>query len=308
VRRFELLEPGSLEEAAVQLADRPDARPIAGGTAMLILIKQGLYQPVCLVNLARAEGARGIVWDPGTGLRIGALTTIHDVGASPDVRAHYPLLASACSVVANIRIRHLATLGGNLAHADHQSDPPAALLALDAEVELLAAGGGRRVPLGEFLLGSYETALGPGELVSAIRVPAPAQPGGTGADRNVITRSRYLKFTSRSAGDRPCASIAVLLRASADRCEDLRLVVGAVSTVPVRVRDGEAIAAGRPLTTERIEAIGEAAAAAVDPVEDIRGPADYKRRVVSVLTRRVLASLAAPAGAGAAAHAATGAA
>jgi carbon-monoxide dehydrogenase medium subunit len=298
MRRFEILEPRSFEEAVAQLADRPDARPIAGGTAMLILIKQGLYQPPCLINLARIEGAAGIGEDPSGGLRIGALTTIHDVGASPLVRDHYPLLASACSVVANIRIRHLATLGGNVAHADHQSDPPAALLALAAEVELLSAGGRTRsVPLGEFLLGSYDTAIESGELVTAIRLPAPPSPSGAAA------HSQYLKFTSRSSGDRPCASIAMVVRGSSHRCEDLRLVVGAVSTVPVRVLEGEALAAGEPLTPARIEAIGEAAAAAVDPVEDIRGPAEYKRRIVSVLTRRVLtslASLAAPAQPGAA--------
>jgi carbon-monoxide dehydrogenase medium subunit len=108
-------------------------------------------------------------------------------------------------------------------------------------------------------------------------------------------QSRYLKFTSRSAADRPCASIAAVVRESDGRCEELRLVVGAVSTVPVRVRDAEALAAGQVLTPERIDAIGEAAAAAVDPVEDVRGPADYKRRVVGVLARRVVASLAAPA-------------
>jgi carbon-monoxide dehydrogenase medium subunit len=288
MRRFELLEPRSFEEAVAQLAERPDARPIAGGTAMLILIKQGLYQPPCLVNLARIEGAAGIAADPAGGVRIGALATIHDVGASPIVREQYPLLASACSVVANIRIRHLATLGGNIAHADYQSDPPAALLALDAEVELLSAGGRTRaVPVGEFLLGSYDTAIESGELVTAIRLPA--RPSPTGAPAH----AQYLRFTSRSSGDRPCASIATVVRGSSERCEELRLVVGAVSTVPVRVREGEALANGEALTPARIEAIGEAAAAAVDPVEDIRGPAEYKRRIVGVLTRRVLTALAA---------------
>jgi carbon-monoxide dehydrogenase medium subunit len=282
MRRFELLEPRSFEEAVAQLADRPDARPIAGGTAMLILIKQGLYAPSCLVNLARIEGAAGIDWDPTAGLRVGALTSIHDVGASPVVRERYPLLAAACGVVANIRIRHLATLGGNVAHADYQSDPPAALVALDAAVEVLESGGATHsVPIADFLLGSYETALEPGELVTAIRLPPP-QPAAT----------RYLKFTSRSSGDRPCASIAVLLRAPGGRCEALRVVVGAVSTVPVRARAAEALAIGEALTQDRIGAVAAAAAEAVDPVEDIRGPAAYKRRVVEVLTRRVVASLA----------------
>jgi carbon-monoxide dehydrogenase medium subunit len=289
VRRFELLEPLSFEEASAQLADRADARPIAGGTAMLILIKQGLYAPPCLVNLARIEGAAGIEWDPGKGLRIRALTSIHDVAASPVVRERYPLLAQACGVVANIRIRHLATLGGNIAHADFQSDPPSALLALGAEVEVLAPGGPTRtVPVEEFLLGSYETALELGELVTAIRIPPP-----------VPATSRYLKFTSRSSGDRPCASIAALVGLSEGRCETLRLVVGAVSTVPLHVQAAETIALGEALTADRIDAIGDAASEAVDPVEDIRGPADYKRRVVGVLARRVLSSLAA-AGAGAA--------
>src|ERR1044072_8593329 len=124
MRRFELLEPRSLDEAWEIQASREDARFIAGGTALLILIKQGVLVPPVLVNLKKITGASEITFDPGQGLRIGALASIFDLESSPEIRAHYPVLGEACHVVANIRIRNLATIGGNIAHADYQSDPP----------------------------------------------------------------------------------------------------------------------------------------------------------------------------------------
>ena len=116
MRRFQLEEPRSMQEALQILVDREDSKPIAGGTALLILIKQGLYVPKTLVNLKKIKNASDITYDAERGLRVGALTTIHDLETSPVVCEHYPTLANACHVVANIRIRNMATIGGNLAH------------------------------------------------------------------------------------------------------------------------------------------------------------------------------------------------
>jgi carbon-monoxide dehydrogenase medium subunit len=282
MRRFELLEPTSLDEACALLAEREDRRPIAGGTALLVLIKLGLYIPTTLVNLKKVSGASEISYTPEQGLRLGALASIYDVESAAVVRERYPVLAEACHVVANIRIRNLATIGGNLAHGDYQSDPPTVLMALDARVELTSRQGTREVALADFLLGPYETAVAPGELVSAVLVPPP--PAGF--------RGTYLKFTTRSSEDRPCAGVVALVRGSAERCDEARLVVGAVSPTPVRVHRAEALARGEPLTAALIEAMAAEATQAVEPMEDLRGPAAYKRQVVGVLVRRALAACA----------------
>jgi carbon-monoxide dehydrogenase medium subunit len=282
MRRFELLEPTSLGEACALLAEGEDRRPIAGGTALLVLIKLGLYIPTTLVNLKKVGGASEISYTPARGLRLGALASIYDVESAAVVREHYPVLAEACHVVANIRIRNLATIGGNLAHGDYQSDPPTVLMALDARAELTSRQGTREVPLADFLLGPYETAVEPGEVVSAVLVPPP--PAGL--------RGTYLKFTTRSSEDRPCAGVVALVRGPGERCDEARLVVGAVSPTPVRVHRAETLARGEPLTAALIEAMAAEATRAVEPMEDLRGPAAYKRQVVGVLVRRALAACA----------------
>jgi len=282
MRRFELLEPRSMDEAWRLLAARQDAKPIAGGTALLILIKQGLYVPSVLVNLKKVRGADEITFDSSKGLRLGALASIYDVETSAPVRSHYPVLAHACHLVANIRIRNMATIGGNLAHADYQSDPPTVLVALGAKVELIGRGGVRELPLDEFLIGTYETALRPGELLSAVTLPVPPS----------SLHANYIKFTTRSSEDRPCAGIVAMVRRENGLCEEARLVIGAVSTTPVRVKKGEAMARGQKLTLDLIEEMAAEAARAVDPIEDLRGPADYKRQVVRVLARRALLAAA----------------
>jgi aerobic carbon-monoxide dehydrogenase medium subunit len=281
MRRFELLEPRSMDEACGVLAEREDARPVAGGTALLILIKQGIFVPSLLVNLKKVRGADGIAFDPDKGLRVGALASIHEVENNSAVKAHYPVLANACHVVANIRIRNMATIGGNLAHADYQSDPPTVLVALEARIELKSREGTRELRLDEFLMGSYETAIRPGELLSAVIVPPP--PG---------LSAKYIKFTTRSSEDRPCAGVVAMVGSENGICREARLVIGAVSTTPVRVRKAEEMARGRDLTAELIEEMAVEAQRAVDPIDDLRGPADYKRHIVRVLARRALAAAA----------------
>ena len=278
MRHFELVEPGTLKEACALLSDNEEAKVIAGGTALLTLIKHGIFVPKTLVNLKKIKGASDISYDAQTGLRVGALAAIYDIEASPLVRQHCPVLADACHVVANIRIRNMATIGGNLAHGDYQSDPPTVLVALDAVVELLSRAGTRRMKLSDFLKGSYETALEPGELVSALIVPPAGRLSGT-----------YTKFTTGSSEERPCAGIAVLLRMEQGVCRDLRLVVGAVSPRPVRMHHAEEFARGKEITEAVLQTISAEASRVVEPIDDLRGSASYKRQLVAVLVRRALA-------------------
>ncbi|HEY7712962.1 MAG TPA: xanthine dehydrogenase family protein subunit M [Candidatus Binatia bacterium] len=282
MRSFELIEPRSLGEACVALAAVEDVKVIAGGTALLPMIKQRLMLPRLLVNLKKLRDASEISFDSQGGVRIGALATINEIETSPLLRKLYPVLAEACHVVANIRIRNMATLGGNLAHGDYQSDPPTVLSALDARVELRSQRGTRTLSLGDFQLGSYETALAPGELVSAVLIPPP--PDGL--------KGLYMKFTSGSSEERPCAGIAAFIRTENGICRELRLAVGAVSAQPVRINSAEERARNQPLTTELMQAIADESARVVRPIDDIRGPADYKRHLVGVLAGRALTALA----------------
>jgi aerobic carbon-monoxide dehydrogenase medium subunit len=281
MRHFELVEPGTLKEACALLSDNEEAKVIAGGTALLTLIKHGIFVPKTLVNLKKIKSASDISYDAQTGLRVGALAAIYDIEASPLVRQHCPVLAEACHVVANIRIRNMATIGGNLAHGDYQSDPPTVLVALDAVVELLSRAGTRRMKLSDFLKGSYDTALEPGELVSVLIVPPAGRLCGT-----------YTKFTTGSSEERPCVGVAVLAAIEKGACAELRLVVGAVSPKPVRLEEAESMARGKKLTPELIERIAADASSRVEPIDDLRGTADYKRHLVNVLVRRALSAAA----------------
>ena len=279
MRRFELAEPNSLQEACALLSDNGEAKVIAGGTALLTLIKHGIFVPKALVNLKKIKGASDITYDAQTGLRVGALAAIYDIEASPLVRQHYPVLAEACHVVANIRIRNMATIGGNLAHGDYQSDPPTVLVALNAVVELLSRAGTRQMKLADFFKGSYETALEPGELVSALIVPPAESLSGT-----------YTKFTTGSSEERPCVGVAALTTMESGICAELRLVVGAVSPKPVRLEKAESMARGEKLTSQLIERIASDASSSVEPIDDLRGTVDYKRHLVHVLVRRALSA------------------
>jgi len=175
----------------------------------------------------------------------------------------------------------MATIGGNLAHGDYQSDPPTVLVALDAVVELLSRAGTRRMKLSDFLKGSYDTALEPGELVSALIVPPAGRLCGT-----------YTKFTTGSSEERPCVGVAVLATLEKGVCAELRLVVGAVSPKPVRLEEAESMARGKKLTPELIERSAADASSRVEPIDDLRGTADYKRHLVNVLVRRALGAAA----------------
>jgi carbon-monoxide dehydrogenase medium subunit len=280
MRRFELAEPRTLEEACRLLSDDGEAKAVAGGTALLTLIKHGIFVPKTLINLKKIDAANAIDYDAQRGLRIGALASIFEVESAPLVCQHYPALAQACHVVANIRIRNMATIGGNLAHGDYQSDPPTVLVALDASVELMRRNGTRRMKLADFLLGSYETALEPGELVSALLVPPPDDWRGT-----------YVKFTTGSSEERPCAGVAALARMEYGLCRDLRLVVGAVSPRPVRMHRAEELACGKELNPAMLQELGAEASRMVEPIDDLRGPAEYKRHLVGVLVRRAVAAV-----------------
>lgn len=279
-----LHDPKSIRDACRMLADLGEAAaPIAGGTALLILMKSGLYRPAHLVNLKALRGLSKIRSNAKEGLLLGALATHRAVELDPAVRRRYPILSETYGRVANVRVRNSATVGGNLAHGDFRIDPPAPLIALGAKIRLHGPGGEREIPLEEFFTGFYATAKGEGEIVTAVAVPAP--PAGL--------RGTYLKYTGNAAADWPALGVAVMLRTRSGRCEDLRVVLTSVAATPVKVRGLEDIAFGQKLDEERIGRVAEAAASQTDPIEDHRGSAWYKREMVKVHVRRGIESLSA---------------
>jgi carbon-monoxide dehydrogenase medium subunit len=278
-----LFFPRTVAEA-VELLDAYDgaAKLVAGGTALTLMLQQRLVAPEALVSLRDVPGLGEIELD-GTTVRLGALVTHAEAARHPLVQAHLPAAATAFSLVGNAQVRTAATVGGVLAEADYASDPPATLLALDAEVVAVRSGGERRLPIGELVLGFYQTTLESDEVVT--RVDVPALPASTG--------SAYLKYTSRSAEDRPCVGVAAVVARDDDGiCRDLRVAVGAACPAPLRLRDIEAAAVGRRLDDGAVDAVAEAYAEQVDPVSDVRGSEWYRREMVRVWVRRTVCAAA----------------
>jgi carbon-monoxide dehydrogenase medium subunit len=286
LRPFAYLACRTVDEAVAALARHgDDARLIAGGTALVPLMKHQVLRPAVLVSLAEAPGLAAVEAGPDGGLHVGALATHADVARAPAARARAPLLAAACGRVASPTIRSMGTLGGNLCYGESASDPSPALLALGARVRLRGPAGERVLPLDRFFTGFYETALADHEVLVAVEVPA--LPGGA--------RWRYLKWTPRAQEDKALVGLAVVLRVEGDRCVEARLGVGGVADRPVLLR-----AAARELEGARVDAgaavrAAEAAAAEVEPVTDLQGSAAYRRDMLRVWVRRVLGGLAAEA-------------
>lgn len=280
---FELLEPTSLTETVRLLAERGDGtKLIGGGTALVVLMKQGMYQPDCLISTARVPELQRFEFSESGGLRIGGGVCHHDIGQSPIVRERYPLLAKAVDRVGNIRVRQMATIAGNLSHSDYMADPPAALLALGARVVLVSAEGQRTLGLDEFILGPYATAIAPGEVLAEVQIPTPA--AGT-----VFT---YLKFAVPTETERPTLNVAIAAVPEGAALRQITLVLGAVAGPPVRITSVESMLQGRTLSAELMQEAAEATAATIDPIDDGRLAVWYKRDVTRVLVRRALEDVA----------------
>ena len=279
---FEFLEPASVAEASRMAADLgEDVRFIAGGTALMLALRQRMLSPSHLVSLARLAPLRGIAFDARRGLRIGALALHAEIAEHPLVRQHAPMLAEMAAQVANPQVRNQGTLGGNLCYADPATDPPTCLLALDARVRLASHRGTRELPLAEFIVDYYTTALEPDELVQDILVPPqPADAVG-----------RYARFLRTAAEHRPMASVAARLRRHGATCIEACIVIGAATPVPARLARAEACLAGRPVTTDLVAEAADIAAADLSPLDDLRGSAEYRRAMVRVQLRRTLAAL-----------------
>jgi carbon-monoxide dehydrogenase medium subunit len=281
VPSVELHETDSLEEAAAALARHgPEARLLAGGTDLLVDLKTGRVRVDHLVSLNRIDTLRG-VRQTNMGLRIGALTTITQLGRSPGVRDRFAPILDATSRMAAPQIRNMATVGGNIASAVPCADLPPILTALNSRVELWSPHGRRDVALEEFFVGARQTVKRDDEILTTVLVPE--IPSGFGA--------AYARFQLRDGNAIAVASVAAgLLLGSDHTVRDARIILGAVAPVPKLVDSAGAVLRGQPPDEGAFARAADVAANAAEPISDVRGSAAFRRQLVDVLTRRALAT------------------
>ncbi len=276
---FELLEPTSLHEAIALLdPDDSSVRPIAGGTALMLMMKAGVFRPTRLVSLRKlGERFSRIVVGPDGHLTIGAMTPLALVERSPEVARAAPVIPRAMRRLSNIRVRNVATIGGNLAHGDPHMDLPPVLIALGAELSVTGPKGERNIAVEDLFVGYFETVLAKNELIAALRIPAQGK-----------TRAAYMKVTTGSAEDWPALGVAVAIEAEGAAVKSARVVVSAATEKAVRLAGAEKALAGATIDVKTLARAGDAAAAEAECISDVRGSAAYKRELLRVCVGRAV--------------------
>jgi len=279
---FDLLRPNTLPEALAMLAEHaPDVMPLAGGTNVIVELRDSHKSPKMLMDVGKLRELCGIRRDDGH-IIIGGGTTIAELLTHPLIVDHGLPLQQAAARLGNPLVRNRATVAGNLVNASPAADTAPPLMALGAEVELTSQAGSRRVPLDEFIVGVNKTCIQPDELVTAIRWPGPPARSAAG----------FYKIGLRKAD--ACSVInaaAMVIWDESGRCRQARIVIGAAAPKPVRAHEAEAALQGQPLTDDVIAEAAHLAAQATQPIDDIRGTAAYRQRIAEVIVRRLLTQI-----------------
>jgi len=270
--------PETLADAIALLA-QADARCLAGGQSLVAMMNARLVSPSTIVSLRAIPGLDRIEIRADGGLLIGAMARHTDVARIAPASPAAALLSQAASVIAHPAIRNQGTIGGAIAHADPSADYPPAIVCAAAIVHIAGPTGKRTVPATEFIRGYYETALVPGEIVTDVEVPS----GPAGAV------AHYEKY-SLVDGDFAVISAAVILAVEKGRCTALQLAIGGGAPTPIRLPSAEAALIGTPLDPSDVAAAGRMLAAAADPIDDFRGSADYRRKLIPRIAARAIAS------------------
>lgn len=276
---FDYYAPESLNEVMGLLARLgPSARVLAGGTDILVKMKNGLLAPSALVSLKNLHDLRRIRWDANRGLAIGALATHNEICNSTVVQEHFLSLSEAAHKLANNQIRNRGTIGGNLVNAIPSADLPPILIALGAYVTLVGPNSSRTVPVESFFTGVSCCALEPQrELLTEVVIPP-----------QVTTGSTYIKFGLRRSGALAVVGVAAAVTMDDDMVKDARICLGAVYKVPTRAIQAEQVLIGKRWTDDLLEQAGRTAVGCCLPISDIRGSAEYRRDLVRIYTRRAL--------------------
>ena len=282
---FELAEPHSVDEALALLDDGdPGVRPIAGGTALMLMMRAQLFSPARLVSLRRLGPPFNVLTlseDGQTALRVGAMTTFSQLEHAPLIKTHFPVVSSTMKTLANVRVRNVATVGGNLAHADPHLDLPPLWIALGAEVLILDRLGERWMDAENIFAGYYETTLENGELIAELRVP-----------HRPTWRATYRKVTTRAEHDWPALGLAISAQIDGRHVSDVRIVLSAAVDRPTRLRLTEEVVCGSEIHGTLLRRAGEAASEEVEIAGDSRGSAAYKRHLLRVHLARAFEELA----------------
>jgi len=274
---FAYHRPTSVKEAVALLADLGDgARAIAGGHSLIPMMKLRLATPDHLVDLAAVPGLKGIRQD-GADIVIGAMTTQHELIGSDLLGKTIPILREVALQIADPQVRYVGTLGGNVANGDPGNDMPAVMLCLGASYQVAGNGGERRIAAREFYQGAYFTALEPGEILTAISIPAPVAGHGYAYEK-----------LKRKIGDYAVAAAAVTLTVSGGKCASASIALTNVAQTPLLAVDAAKALVGGSLDKSAIDAAAKAAMAISDPVADTRGPKEYRRSVLGVMVRRAI--------------------
>jgi carbon-monoxide dehydrogenase medium subunit len=276
MKKFDYYQPRSLVEAH-ELMERFHGRAkyVAGGTDVIVRLKQRVIQPDVLISLRRVEGLAGIKRNGG--ISLGSMTLLRDIERDPDIARHYPALIQAVWVLANPQIRNVATVGGNLSNAAPSADCAPPLMVMEATVVLQGPGGERKIPVEEFFTGPGQTCLTGVEVLREIRIP----------DKRAQTGMAFLK-TGRVSQDIAVANAAALLVMKGRVCRTCRLAVGAVAPVPLRLRNVEEVIEGEEVSPELLDRVGQRVEREVRPITDVRATAEYRKVVAGVLVKRAI--------------------
>jgi carbon-monoxide dehydrogenase medium subunit len=281
MRNFDYLEPTTVAEACALLKQHAgEAKVFAGGSHLTILMKQGLYHPKALVNIKKISELKGIKYYATEGLSIGALVTHREIETSALVREKFPVLCDAEREVANIRVRNMGTVGGNLASGEPLTDLAQIFIALDGKARITGPNGQRAIPIEDLFVDFYTTSLAEDEILTQVVIPPlPAHSG-----------IEYIRFSSSSVVDKPSAGVAVRLTLDngGDTIQTARIVLGCVGATPVRAHKAEALLAGKKLTPQLAEEAGTTASQECSPTSDLRGSEQYQRAIVRTLVKRAV--------------------
>lgn len=280
MKHFDYSEPASLDEAVALLRSGPaPASLIAGGTDLMVQMKEHVRQPAHVINIKKIPGMDEFAFTQSHGLLLGALVTTRQVETSPITRKHYASLAKAATDFASIQVRNRATVVGNVCRASPSADTLPALIADGAVLRIHGGGGQRRVAVQDFCTGPGRTVLAGDEIVTHIEIPAPAPRTG----------KVYIKHGRRSQMELATVGVAVRVTLGAGgEVADLAIVLAAVAPTPLRAAQAEGVLRGQQPTTELLAATAQAASDESRPIGDVRGSAAYRRDMVRVLTRRAL--------------------
>lgn len=282
MKPFHYHQPSTLEEAISLLEEHgSEARLLAGGTDLLLQMRRGEIEPGHVIDLKGVLGLDSMTYEGKEGLSIGALVTIAQIEHSQVVRDGFPHLHHAACVLGSIQTRNLATIGGNLCNASPAAETAPSLLVSEAELEVAGPQGVRKLPLSEFFKGPGSTSLKRSEILT--RIPIPLPPSGA--------KSLYLNFSPRGHMDIAVVGVAALLVVDGQVCADARIGLGAVAPVPLRAHKAENLLKGKSITLELAAEAARLAASECSPMSDLRASAEYRRRMVEVLTRRAIVEL-----------------